>query len=100
MPEESTNLGKDSTSQARRYILIFIPMIVLTIIAFGLAIFGALPFTTLAAILLVMAGIQFVLQVYLFMHLNVGRRAYRFAFAGGLLAAMIVWVALFVLLRF
>lgn len=100
MTDERANDGKETSSQGRRYLLIFLPMIVLTIIAFGLAIGGVLPFPVLAAILLLMAAIQFFLQVYLFMHLNTGRRAYRLAFGAGLLIAMIIWVALFVLLRF
>ncbi len=75
-------------------------MILLTVIAFALVITGALPPVFIAAILLIFAAIQVALQVYLFMHLNVGRRAYGMFFGMGLGVAVLISMALFVLLRY
>ncbi len=84
----------------RRYLQVLWAMILLTVIAFALVITGALPPVFIAAILLIFAAIQVALQVYLFMHLNVGRRAYGMFFGMGLGVAVLISMALFVLLRY
>lgn len=84
---------------ARRYLLYFAPMVILTLIAFTLTMTGVLSIMELVIALLVMAAIQFYLQVYLFMHLNIGRRAYLMAFGAGVFAALLIALALFFLLK-
>lgn len=96
MSHEAVPQGKGA---ARRYLLAFAPMVVLTLIAFGLTMGGVLSFTALAVVLLALAAIQFFLQVYLFMHLNVGRRAYTYAFGAGVVAALIISLMVFILLK-
>lgn len=86
-------------TRKKRYLQIMGIMVILTLAAFGLVIFAHLPVQILAVTILLMAVIQVILQVYLFMHLNVGRRAYSAFFGAGLGIAVLFSVALFLILR-
>ena len=81
-------------NRTRQYILIFAGMIGLTAIEFLAVGLKIAPRSILFPSILVLALIQVFMQVYLFMHLNSGRKAYSAFFGAGASLAILVILAI------
>jgi cytochrome c oxidase subunit 4 len=90
---------KNPSDHSRKHLLAFAVMMILTAIAFAAVATGALPTVALVAILLIMAAIQVILQLFTFMHLDQKGSFFPIVFmTAGLVFAVVVVLGVWLLL--
>lgn len=96
-PQPRMETAEEAHKHRVRYVVIFAGMIFLTVLAFlGIGL-KVLPNSWLFPIILLFALCQVVLQVYLFMHLDVGRVMFKGFFTAAIGVALVVAIGILLL---
>ena len=70
--EEIGAWPRDFGKLARSYVIGFVLSLFITLAAYGIAVYHVLPGTALIVVLLSLAGVQFIVQIKCFLHLDSG----------------------------
>jgi len=68
--EEIGAWPRDFGKLARAYVIGFVLSLFITLAAYGIAVYHVLPWTPLVVVLLSLAGVQFIVQIMCFLHLD------------------------------